>query len=438
MSYYGQEPASWNYTPEPPRRRKGNGRRRTAAGAAVALGVAFVAIGATRVDDVHVASLLSKQSSTTAASSANVASSVNGALVDIVTTEAYQNEEAAGTGMILTSTGEILTNNHVVDGATSIKVTVVSTGRVYKASVVGTDPTDDVAVIQLANASGLKTLPIGDASSVKVGQSVVARGNAGGAGGTPSEVKGSITGLNKSITASDEGGGNAEKLSGLIETDAPIVAGDSGGALATTAGKVIGMDTAASASNAQAASLSSSSQASADSDAYAIPIQTALSIADKIESGKASSTIHIGLHGFLGVELAGESTSGSGYTGRGNSGSFGMGGNGFFGGEGGYFSGGLGNEGFGSSSGSDSGSQSTQTTSGATVAGVIDGGAVASSGLAGGDVITSVNGKTVDSASALNTIMLTTKPGQKITLGWTDSLGQHQTAKVTLGSAAAD
>jgi S1-C subfamily serine protease len=361
-----------------------------------------------------------------------VASSVTGALVDVVSTEAYQNEEAAGTGMILTSTGEILTNNHVIDGATSIKVTVVSTGKSYSASVVGTDPTQDVAVIQLKSASGLKTLPIGDASSLKVGQKVVARGNAGGKGGAPSVVSGTVTGLNKSITASDEGSSNAEQLIGLIETDAAIVAGDSGGALATSSGKVIGMDTAASASNGSIQATSSG-----QSDAYAIPIQTALSIASKIESGQVSSIIHIGQHGFLGVELQSATTS-TGSTGRRSGQTFG--GGGFsWGGEGGFgysYGNGYGSDGFGSSSGS--GSSSSTSTSGAVVAGIITNGAVATTGLEAGDVITSVNGKSVSSATALDTIMSSTKPGQTVTLGWTDSSGQTQTANVTLGTAAAD
>ena len=94
----------------------------------------------------------------------------------------YQNAEGAGTGMVLTSNGEILTNNHVVNGATSITVTVASTGKSYRADVVGTDPTDDVAVISLRNASGLKTAKIGDSSGVAVGDSIVGVGNAGGTG----------------------------------------------------------------------------------------------------------------------------------------------------------------------------------------------------------------------------------------------------------------
>lgn len=340
---------------------------------------------------------------TGASDPSTVASSVTGGIVDIVTTLSYQSASAAGTGMVLTATGEILTNNHVVDGATSIKVTVVSTGQTYSASVVGTDPTQDVAVVQLKGASGLKTIPIGDSDAVTVGQQVIARGNAGGKGGQPSQVSGSVTALNRSITASDEGGGKAERLTGLIQTDAAIVPGDSGGPLATTAGKVIGIDTAASSDNAYN---------TAASQGYAIPIKAALSVANQIESGKASSTVHIGVHGFLGIELQSDAT-------RGSAG----------GGYGGFGGGGYGDQ---------SGSGATSAVSGATVSGVTDSGPAATAGLQAGDVITSVNGTKVTSASALTTAMAATKPAQTVTLGWTDSGGQAHTGPVTLGAAPAD
>ena len=249
-------------------------------------------------------------------STQQIANAVEQGVVDVTTNLGYQNAAAAGTGMVLTSNGEILTNNHVVHGATTIKVTVVTTGKTFTAHVVGTDPTDDVAVIQAENASGLSTIPLGNSSSVQVGDAVVAIGNAGGTGGAPSVVTGSVTNLNQTITASDENGSNSEQLHGLIQVDAPIVAGDSGGPLASSSGKVIGMDTAASSTQA------SFSDGSAGSQGYAIPINNALAIAKKIESGQASSTIHIGLPGFLGVEVADNSSSSSnnGFGGLGNSG----------------------------------------------------------------------------------------------------------------------
>ena len=211
-------------------------------------------------------------------------------VVDIVTVLGYRNGEAAGTGMVLTSHGEILTNNHVIQGATKVTVTVVSTGRTYTASVVGTDPSDDVAVLQLDHASGLQVADFSDREA-SIGEAVTAVGNAGGSGGTPSAVSGTVTALDQSITATDETGSNPERLTGLIETDADVQAGDSGGPLYDTAsGQIIGMDTAASTGG--------------QVDGYAIPIASAQSIAGKITSGVDSATIHQGLPAFLGVSVS--------------------------------------------------------------------------------------------------------------------------------------
>ena len=233
-----------------------------------------------------------------------IASKVDPGLVDINTTLGYQQEQAAGTGIVLSSNGVILTNNHVIDGATSISVTDVGNNKTYTASVVGYDRTKDIAVLQLHNASGLQTATLGNSSNASVGQDVVGVGNAGGTGGTPSAVGGTVTALNQSITASDDGDGTSEQLSGLIETNADIQPGDSGGSLVNTSGEVIGMDTAASAGT--------SFQFNGDSSGtqgFAIPIDTALSIARAIEAGSGSSTVHIGETAFLGVEINAASSS---------------------------------------------------------------------------------------------------------------------------------
>src|SRR5208283_1514754 len=177
---------------------------------------------------------------------AAIASRVDPAIVDVNTVLSYENEEAAGTGIVLTSNGEVLTNNHVIDGATSIRVTDLGNSRVYTATVLGYDRPSDIAVLKLSGASGLKVATLGDSSAIRVGEAVVGIGNAGGAGGTPSVAGGSVTALDQSITATEQDGGNPENLIGLIEVDAYIQAGDSGGPLVNTAGKVVGMDTAAS------------------------------------------------------------------------------------------------------------------------------------------------------------------------------------------------
>ncbi|HET6209134.1 MAG TPA: trypsin-like peptidase domain-containing protein, partial [Jatrophihabitans sp.] len=171
-------------------------------------------------------------------------------IVDINTTIDYGQGKAAGTGLVLNSNGEVLTNNHVVQDSTSLSVTVVSTGKTYTATVLGTDPTDDVAVIQLKDASGLATAKLGDSSEVSVGTAVTAVGNAGGTGGTPTAATGTVSAINQSITASDDNGSNAERLTGMIQVNANIQPGDSGGALYDNAtGTVIGMNTAASSAS---------------------------------------------------------------------------------------------------------------------------------------------------------------------------------------------
>jgi S1-C subfamily serine protease len=341
-----------------------------------------------------------------------IASKVDPGLVDINTTLGYQQEQAAGTGIVVTSNGEILTNNHVIDGATSISVTDVGNQKTYTASVVGYDRTGDIAVLQLHNASGLQTANFANSSSISVGEDVVGVGNAGGTGGTPSAAGGTVTALNQSITAQDQGAGTSEQLSGLIETNANIQAGDSGGALVNTSGQVIGVDTAASGGT----TFQFNGQGQGN-QGFAIPINQALSIARQIEAGNGSSTIHIGTTAFLGVEISPNGSS----SGSGNGGGNGSGPLGGFGGFGN--SGSTGNTGNGGSS-----------TSGAAVAGVVTNGPAQEAGLAQGDVITSLGGKTINSADDLTRDMSAYHPGDKVQVAWTDANGQTHTATAQLSS----
>ncbi|HJY00088.1 MAG TPA: trypsin-like peptidase domain-containing protein, partial [Streptosporangiaceae bacterium] len=142
--------------------------------------------------------------SKTVLSTSQIASRVDSGLADVVSTDDYQQATAAGTGIVLTSTGEVLTNNHVIEGATSIDVTDIGNGQKYTATAVGYDATADVAVLQLHGASGLTPPGLGDSATVQAGDRVVALGNAGGKGGAPSVVSGAVTALDQSITASDE------------------------------------------------------------------------------------------------------------------------------------------------------------------------------------------------------------------------------------------
>jgi S1-C subfamily serine protease len=310
--------------------------------------------------------------------------------VDINTTLSYAGETAAGTGMVLTSSGEVLTNNHVIDGATTISVTDIGNGRTYGATVVGYDRTGDIAVLQLRGASGLHTVSIGDSSKVTVGESIVAIGNAEGVGGTPTAAGGSVTALDQPITASDEGGGNSEQLTGLIEVDADVVPGDSGGPLVNGSDDVVGIDTAAA---------SGASFSSATSDGYAIPINEALSIARKITSGSSSSTVHIGPTALLGVDVVSTSS----------------------------------NDSLGATE-VDQCPVNPTTVSGALVCDTPSGTPAAQAGLAAGDVITSLGGQNVGSAPALTTAIGAHAPGDKVPVSWVDTSGQQHTATVQLAS----
>lgn len=295
-------------------------------------------------------------------------------VVDIYTVQKYQGAAAAGTGMVLTPNGEVLTNNHVIRGSTSIHVTVAATGASYPARVVGTAPSKDIAVIQLTGASGLSVANLGDSSTVNVHDSVTGVGNAGGVGGTPSAASGTVLGVHKTISASDEGGLNPEKLHNMIITNAPIRSGDSGGPLYNTQDQVIGIDTAASTNG--------------PSRGFAIPINTAVSLAGQIEKGIETSSIHIGYPGFLGISLADGVTGGA--------------------------------------------------SRGAPVAAVLPGGAAAKAGLRAGDVITAVNDTAIRSGTQLQKTISSKQPGDKVSVTYVAPGGQQHTVTVTLGTGPAD
>jgi S1-C subfamily serine protease len=419
---FAQHPFGAYPVPEPPRR----SRRRHALGltatAVVALAVgAGAGIGLSQGGSTPTGNTTA--TSKTMLTTSQIASRVDPGLVDVTSTLGLQGATAMGTGIVLTSNGEVLTNNHVVNGATSVSVRDIGNNKTYKATVVGYDESHDVAVLQLSGASGLTTAATGNSSTVKAGDNVVGLGNAGGAGGTPSVAAGTVTALNQSITASDEGSGSSEQLSGLIQTNANIQPGDSGGPLVNSYGQIIGMDTAASSSGSQVGNgsggsgngfggfgsgfggsgsgfggsdngsgsgsgsgsdngSSNSGQASS-TQGFAIPIDTALSVASQIEAGQASSTVHIGATAFLGLEIA---------------------------------------------------SSDQQGSSGVALAGTASGTPAAAAGLGQGDVITSLGGQSVSTGTDIQNIMVGHHPGDTISIGWTDASGQSHTATVTLAS----
>jgi S1-C subfamily serine protease len=196
---------------------------------------------------------------------------------------------------VLTSTGEVVTNHHAVEGSTSLTATVMSTGRTYAATVIGTDAKDDVAVIRLTGASGLDTVTP-DTDGASVGDAVTAVGDANGTASHFSAAGGTVTRLNDSITTRSEGPAAAERLTGLMKISSDVISGDSGGATYDADGEVVGMTTAASVGGSQI-------------DGYAVPIDKVLSIVDDLDRGVTSSRYVYDRPAFLGIGLtAGEST----------------------------------------------------------------------------------------------------------------------------------
>jgi S1-C subfamily serine protease len=309
-------------------------------------------------------------------SGGDVTALVNPAVVNVDTTLGYEGGAAAGTGIVLTSTGRVLTNNHVIRGATAIRVTDVGNGRTYSAQVVGYDVASDIAVLQLSGASGLRTVTT-RSSAVKVGESVIAIGNAGGVG-APSSSSGVVRGVGRSITAGDDEG-NSERLTGLIETDAALEPGDSGGPLVDAGGRVVGIDTAAS----------SGFQFQGNSHGYAIPINRALAIASRIVAGRSSATTHIGATPMLGVDVVVSGATGFGYS-------------------------------------------DSPTVAGAVVRQVLQGSPAERAGLDSGDVITKVAGHKISSPNGLTNALLGYAPNAKVTLEWVDISGATRHATVTL------
>lgn len=310
---------------------------------------------------------------------------VSPAVVDINTViqTAGGSAAAAGTGLIITSSGDVLTNNHVVEGSVSIKVTIQGRSGTYAATVIGVDPADDIAVIHVNGVSGLPTVSIADSSTVNVGDTIYALGNALGLGGAPRVTKGTVTALDQTITASDNGA-QAEQLTGMIQSDAEISPGDSGGALVNSAGQVIGVITAGQAQGFRSSSTTI---------AFAIPSSKAVDIANRILAGQAGNGIFIGPVGYLGVSVQTLDATSAAQLGL-------------------------------------------SITSGAYVRTVAAGSPAEHAGITAGSVITRVNSAVVDSAASLGDALHQYKPGDRVKITWIVGTATH-TATVTLISGPA-
>jgi len=294
-------------------------------------------------------------------------SAVGPQIVDIDTQMGYQSATGAGTGIVIDPNGVVLTNNHVIAGATQLSARSIGTGQTYPIEVIGYDRSQDIAVLQLGGAGGLPAANIGDSSQVRVGEPIVALGNAHGAGGPPNATSGKVIGLNQTVSASDTLTGSSETLNGLIQVDAAISPGDSGGPLVNSNNQVIGMNTAATANYILGG------------QGFAIPTNQAMAIAGQIRSGAASSTVHIGPTGFLGLGVS-DSPDGPG----------------------------------------------------ALVQRVLPDAPAAAAGLAPGDRIVSIDNQPVNSATALTNILDQRHPGDTIALGVQSGSGGTRTQNVTL------
>lgn len=295
-------------------------------------------------------------------------------LVIVNTTLGEQQAQASGTGIVLSSTGEVLTNNHVIAGATLVQVIDVGNGHSYTATVAGYDRTHDVAVLNLHGATGLAVASLGGGSQPVVGDRVAAVGNAGGTGRL-STSPGIVSALNQSVVATDQGSGSSEQLTGLIQVDANVRPGDSGGPLVDGAGRVLGITTAAGGGF---------SFERGGGAGYAIPIGGALPIRSLIDAGQTTGTVHVGPTAQLGVVV----------------GAVGQGG-------------------------------------GPVVIDVIPGQPAANAGIVAGDTITSLGGTAVDTPTTLVSQIDRYQPGRTVNVAWTDRFGQHHSVMVTLTAGPA-
>jgi S1-C subfamily serine protease len=287
----------------------------------------------------------------------------------------HHSYDSAGTGIVLTSSGLVLTDEHVVTDAESVTAQIGGTGDTYQAALIGVDLAEDVALLQLEKASHLATATLGRSASVGIGEQVVVIGYPNDT--APASVGGRVIGLGDSVDVTDnsydQGTTNESKVtySGMLHSTAHSLSGQSGGPVVDGAGRVVGMD-----------------QVGGDSDDFDIPIDRALAAAREIAAGHANADIVIGAPADLGL-VARNWTSSSG-------------------------------------------------AAGAKVTTVYSGTPAQSIGLRRGDVVTAIDGAAIASAVELRQVLLHHRPGDRVSVGWTDSGGHRHTVRVTLmaGSAA--
>jgi S1-C subfamily serine protease len=316
-----------------------------------------------------------------------VAAVVDDAVVNI-TTSVEGGGQAAGTGIVISESGLVLTNNHVISGTTGLTVEFGDSGVTRSAKVLGYSVERDVAVLQVQNVSRLTAADLGSSSSLRIGDTVLAIGNGGGDGGSPSVSIGTVTALDQEISASDADGRNRQTLEGLIEMAAGIQSGDSGGPVVDTDGTVVGMNVAASVSGGF-----SLPGRTATGQGYAIPIEDVMAIAEKIISGDGGPGIRVGAtRAVLGVQVQSQLTTQRG-------------------------------PGFGGAA----------TGDGVLVVGVESGSGADAAGLEDGDTIVAIGGTSIGSTSDLTNALVDYAPGETATVTWRGADGTTERGVVELG-----
>lgn len=339
-------------------------------------------------------------------------------VVDVTSTLRYDDETAAGTGFVVDARAAlVLTNNHVIRDATSVTVTVTSTGKSYPATIVGVDADADIAVLRLPGVTGLTAAPIGNSTAMTLGTQVLAIGNQAGQNGPPTIAPGIINSLNRTIQANDGTSGFTETLHGMLQTSAQIEPGDSGGPLADASGAVVGVDTAAGTGNSTVG--------------YAIPIDGAMAVERQIAAGHAAPGITLGVAGFLGVlvpsttipsprlqargeHIVRDETAGAGGARAARAPSC-----------------------LDTEAGAGVPARIAPARSGALVAGVLCGTGAAAAGITAGDVIVAVAGHKVPSPDALAAIVSGCHPGALVSVIWVATSGARRTSMILIDPAPA-
>ena len=340
---------------------------------AVLLVLTYVALtDATKKATVHPATSRSRTSSAPPNIDADaLARTVGPAVVGVDATLAGGVHSYAS-GMLLTSAGEVITNNNAIAGATAIAVKA-GAGKTYAATVRGYDVSDDVAVLGLDGASGLPTINLGDAATVRVGDPLVAVGRSAGSNEVTRQA-GSVTALHRQIAAGDASDpAGIESLHDMVQLDAPTRPSDSGGPIVDAHGKVIAMSTAASAGRRF--------HEQSVVTTFAIPIDTVVGVADRVDAGASTATVHLGPTAVLGVAVTSELGGAS-----------------------------------------------------ARVVRVQPGGPAAAAGLVPNAVIVSVDDATIATAADLDTILSRHRPGEVVHVDWADTTGTFHTSDIRLAS----